>query len=607
VVLTTEGHPLPPHPLSEAERAELFESSSSSSFSPPSSCSRLCSSLSPSDQPSSLSISRSLSAAMPLLSPTESDVEALRRRRCSACLAVEKAMPPVREQWAREMKGAEEAAGVAMAKAERAAAEMKKKKRKETKSGGSSLEQTTSSSSLEFLLQQQQQQQLKEQRQLLQQLQFLQQQQSQQRQQRPPVAQVLCRLQEVVAAGSSSGSGSSPSSPNSIACGSLTLVPREQMPIRPGLVPAETLVLQVVPAAAGEAAAAVAEEEEGAGEEETCPAGDGDDKKSSPLPPREWRLGLQVSSSSSSISAPLLSLSGYSAEFGPSLASAAECEEGSGQGNSSSESRNSNSHRSCSLAGSLVASRPANACAPLLTFDPPIPPDSADAFIVVVERGGCDFEEKVAAVARALLPRNGGEGEKANADAAAAAAATAVAVVVLSDEDLHLSMGRSLRLLPSSSEREEPAIPSMLLPKSQAEKLLSAMGEKKGEEGSFLRAELRTLKPPTATEAAEAGGSGGGDDSFTPPPQLLGPVEGSGVSSPNLGTVSISALAPPSAAAWLNERRDGSRGGGGEGSEISSSNSLALQQLLASVARSREFAALLQKVAREETEVEELE
>ena len=137
-VLTTEGHPLPPYPLSSSSEEEEEEeeeeldpafSSSSSSSSPPvlQACARLCSLL----LPSSLAISRSLSAAMPLLSPTERDVALLRRRRCVACRAVERAMLPVREHWAEEMRGAERAAAAAMERAERAAAAEMMRRKKE--------------------------------------------------------------------------------------------------------------------------------------------------------------------------------------------------------------------------------------------------------------------------------------------------------------------------------------------------------------------------------------------------------------------------------------------------------------------------------------------
>ena len=183
VVLTTEGHPLPPYPPlpSSPEAEEGGESSSSPSSPAPASCSRLCSSLSSSPSSSSssseppfsssLAISRSLSAAMPLLSPTERDVETLRRRRCLACLAVEAAMAPVREHWAREMREAEKAAALAMERAESAAAAAAATAETEAeKSGGPS---RATSSPLENLLLRQQRQQLQEQRQLLQQLQFL--------------------------------------------------------------------------------------------------------------------------------------------------------------------------------------------------------------------------------------------------------------------------------------------------------------------------------------------------------------------------------------------------------------------------------------------------
>ena len=571
---------------------------------------------------------------MPLLSPTERDVEVLRRRRCLACRAVEEGMAPVRELWAAEMAGAERAAASAMEKAERAAAEMK---RKEGKGGGggslSGATSSSSSSSLEHLLLQQQQQQLQEQRHLLQQLQFLQQQQQQQ--QRPPVAQVLCRLKEVdvVAASSQSSAAASSSSSKkkTISCGSLSLVPREQMPIKPELVPAETLVLQVAQAdgetaaAAAAAALAAAEKEEGAAavfpgeEEEMCPA-DGDevddaDENSSSLPPREWRLRLRVSSSSSLIPPPL-SLSGYSAEFGPSLASAAECEERSGKEEESVGSR------PCSVSGLVVAAKPADACSssssPPLTFEPAIPQGSAAGpLIVVVERGNCDFEAMVSAVAAALPSSGGAAAAAVNASASASAA---VAVVVLSGDDAHLSMGRSV----FSPSLGEPPIPSMLLPRSQAEKLRSAMEragqswekkEKKSGGGVPLRAELRAMPEKAEAAAATADERGVGSGGSGPPPALE--VEGGGSSAapllpPNLGTVSISALAPPSAAAWLHEREEKSFGGGvgddgSGGSETINSfvSGTPLQQLLASVAQSREFAALLREVAAREKEGEE--
>ena len=81
------------------------------------------------------------------------------------------------------------------------------------------------------------------------------------------------------------------------------------------------------------------------------------------------------------------------------------------------------------------------------------------------------------------------------------------------------------------------------------------------------------------------------------------------LSPPNsLGTVSISALAPAAAATWLRERDSGTGGGSGtssvDGGSFVGSGEL-LQRLLASVAQSREFAALLrQAAAREEEEKE---
>ena len=639
VVLTTEGHPLPPYPLSTEEEEEEAGSSSSSpssssSSSSPAACSRLCSLSEPSSS-SSLSISRSLSAAMPLLAPTERDVETLRRRRCAACLAVEEAMLPVRVFWAQETQVTERAAAAAMVKAERAAAAMKAKTK--TSSGGSSLARASSSSSssplssssldqdqLELILQQQQQQQIQEQRQLLQQLQFFQQQQ-----QRPPVAQVLCRLLEVVSSPSSPSSSSSSSSSSrtekSITCGSLSLVPRDQMPIKPELVPAETLVLQIVQAGEEEAAA------DAAAGEETCPAGDGGDENSTlPLPPREWRFRLRVSSSEDR-RIPPLSLSGYSAEFGPSLASAAECKSGGGGGGGDGSSDGSeNDGRPCSVSGFLVAARPANACSSSvdddLTFEPPVPPGRF--VFVVVERGNCDFEAKVSAVARALP-----SSRRKNSSTATAAAAAAV--VVLSGEDAHLSMGRSLVFSPDFA-KEEPPIPSMLLPKSQAERLRAAMAragqfreavaerearrkkEKKSEEEEadrvLLTAELRAMPERRTTKAEQTGSGGSG-----PPPPLevataasasAGGEEGdSSAPFPNRGTVTISALAP-AAAAWLDERDVSSGSGGSVQSETSGGsgssfvNGTLLQQLLMSVAQSREFGALLQQVAREKQEEE---
>ena len=625
VVLTTEGHPLPPYPPlpSSPEAEEGGESSSSPSSPAPASCSRLCSSLSSSPSSSSssssspfsssLAISRSLSAAMPLLSPTERDVETLRRRRCLACRAVEAAMAPVREHWAREMREAEKAAALAMERAESAAAAAAETAETEAeaeteKSGGPS---RATSSPLENLLLRQQRQQLQEQRQLLQQLQFLQQ---QQQQQRPPVAQVLCRLHEVVVAATPLSSSSPPSSPltaaaprKTIACGSLSLVPREQRPIKPELVPAETLVLQVVRGDGGDQA----------------------DGKDSPPPSRarEWGLRLRVSPSSSSEgerpSIPVLHLSGSSAEFGPSLASAAECEERGG------EDENVGG-RPCSVSGLVVAARPADACSSPLTFEPAIPAGSTAAglpLVVVVERGSCDFEAKVSAVARALPPGPSSYSYSSSSSAGAAA------VVVLSGDDAPLSMGRRRSPSPLSAssspagpttareeeggagppreEGEEPPIPSMLLPRSQAERLRSAI-EGAASDGPLLRAELRATAPGEGATAAatavagEGGGSGGGPGGGGDPAPPLG-VDGGSSSAPlpSLGTVSISALAPASAAAWLNERDGSSGGSGSETSGSGNSGSLfsgtpLLQQLLATVARSREFAALLQQVAREE-------
>ena len=241
----------------------------------------------------------------------------------------------------------------------------------------------------------------------------------------------------------------------------------------------------------------------------------------------------------------------------------------------------------------------------------------AGPLIVVVERGNCDFEAKVSAVAAALPSSGGAAAAAVNASASASAA---VAVVVLSGDDAHLSMGRSV----FSPSLGEPPIPSMLLPRSQAEKLRSAMEragqswekkEKKSGGGVPLRAELRAMPEKAEAAAATADERGVGSGGSGPPPALE--VEGGGSSAapllpPNLGTVSISALAPPSAAAWLHEREEKSFGGGvgddgSGGSETINSfvSGTPLQQLLASVAQSREFAALLREVAAREKEGEE--
>ena len=335
------------------------------------------------------------------------------------------------------------------------------------------------------------------------------------------------------------------------------------------------------------------------------------------------RLPLLVLRGRAPSSIPVLPLSGSSAEFGPSLASAAECEKRGG------EDENVGG-RPCSVSGLVVAARPADACSSPLTFEPAIPAGSTAAgvpLVVVVERGSCDFEAKVSAVARALPPGPSSSSSSSSAGAAA--------VVVLSGDDAPLSMGRRsalspLRvLLPGRPDDGQGGGGRSGAPEGRGRRApdpFDAPPEEPGREAAVgdrgrSASERPVLSARRAPGDGARGGSDGGGDcggrrgrrKRRRPRRRRRPCPSPGGRRRLQQRSPSQAWAPSRSARSLRRRRrrgstsaDGSSGGSGsETSGSGNSGSLfsgtpLLQQLLATVARSREFAALLQQVAREE-------